>query len=427
MYYIFYFLILFVTIYSNTLSAQVRDLSFYQEKALLHNPAITISNNQQKLLILQEQAIRSQNLKPLIYLSNDILLTPSLFTNSKLITFRNQYNPKALGYDAFLSNRTFYSGQLNISQNLFAKRFVKANANRNTITYQAIDQSNQQFKKDLEKYVTDQYLVAYQLQLQSIYQDTIVHLLLERVKIAEQLVKNGLISASDLFIMKIALKEQENTKSLFQNQFIAAISQLNVTCNLQDSTLYHLKEPVFILNTRLVKYQFQTKYELDSTASSLDIRLNNTRYAPQLTAYGTAGYMGSDITNLYRNVGFSAGLRLFISLYDGKQRKNFIEQVRLEQENQKATKEYSAKQLDANLFSLLQQIQATKNNLQWIDEKIKLHKQLLSLLKDKMMIGEGSVMDYINALQEYRTNYQNKAIAEVNVLSFLNQYNYINW
>jgi hypothetical protein len=41
--------------------------------------------------------------------------------------------------------------------------------------------------------------------------------------------------------------------------------------------------------------------------------------------------------------------------------------------------------------------------------------------------GQVTVMDYINALQQYALLQKNQAIAETNLLLYINQYNYYNW
>ena len=60
----------------------------------------------------------------------------------------------------------------------------------------------------------------------------------------------------------------------------------------------------------------------------------------------------------------------------------------------------------------------------WLPQKQEL---LLDIIKDKVIKGQVTVMDYINALQEYAVLQKNKALAETNLLLYINQYNYYNW
>ena len=52
---------------------------------------------------------------------------------------------------------------------------------------------------------------------------------------------------------------------------------------------------------------------------------------------------------------------------------------------------------------------------------------LLDIIKDKVARGQVTVMDYINALQDYAVTQKNKALAVTNVLLYTNLYNYYNW
>ena len=60
-------------------------------------------------------------------------------------------------------------------------------------------------------------------------------------------------------------------------------------------------------------------------------------------------------------------------------------------------------------------------------EPIQKQELLLDIIKDKVVKGQISVMDYVNALQDYAVLQKNKAVAETNLLLYINQYNYYNW
>ena len=62
-----------------------------------------------------------------------------------------------------------------------------------------------------------------------------------------------------------------------------------------------------------------------------------------------------------------------------------------------------------------------------LDQQIKKQELLLDILKDKVIKGQVTVMDYINALQDYIVTEKTRALAETNVLLYNNQYNYYNW
>ncbi len=59
-------------------------------------------------------------------------------------------------------------------------------------------------------------------------------------------------------------------------------------------------------------------------------------------------------------------------------------------------------------------------------EPIRKQELLLEIIKDKVIKGQVTVMDYINALQDYAVMQKNKAVAESSLLLYINLYNYYN-
>jgi len=235
------------------------------------------------------------------------------------------------------------------------------------------------------------------------------------------------MAESDFMLINLLIKEEENTHELFKNQLVTGIGQLNLTCNVIDTTIYTFQPPVLSIQPIADKFQFQQKFQLDSTSSVLEQKLNEMKYRPQLNVYGTTGYYSSNLANLYRNIGVSGGIHFTMPIYDGHQRKNVEKQIQLEMNSQQISRDYSARQLSSTLYYLMQQIQATQSSIRLINERLQMHKTVLGILKDKMMLGQTSVMDYILSVQEYATTFQNKALSEANLLSLINNYNYINW
>jgi hypothetical protein len=155
-------LILILVVFQQVISfAQTRDLAYYQQQAYQNNPVLRQNKNQQKILGLQQELIRIQNQKPQVYLSGDILLTPTFFSDNKFISFKNNYEAKSYGYDIFLTNRALYVGQVNVSKNLLGRPYVKANDKRTENLIQGIELDNLQIKHELDKNVIEQYIAVY--------------------------------------------------------------------------------------------------------------------------------------------------------------------------------------------------------------------------------------------------------------------------
>ena len=80
-----------------------------------------------------------------------------------------------------------------------------------------------------------------------------------------------------------------------------------------------------------------------------------------------------------------------------------------------------------NIRNAKQQIVQWQQTIDLLDQQIKKQELLLDILKDKVIKGQVTVMDYINALQDYIVTEKTRALAETNVLLYNNQYNYYNW
>ncbi|HQS51464.1 MAG TPA: TolC family protein, partial [Daejeonella sp.] len=142
---------------------------------------------------------------------------------------------------------------------------------------------------------------------------------------------------------------------------------------------------------------------------------------------GSTGINAADIRNVPHNVGLAAGVHLSIPISDGRQRKLYERQNKVLLTNQQAYLNSAGLLRQNNLRNATQQIEQWKQTIAMAIEPIQKQELLLDIIKDKVIKGQVTVMDYINALQEYAVLQKNKAIAETNLLLYINQYNYYNW
>ncbi|MEO7490128.1 MAG: TolC family protein, partial [Ferruginibacter sp.] len=174
-------------------------------------------------------------------------------------------------------------------------------------------------------------------------------------------------------------------------------------------------------------YYYVQKFRLDSLSLVAQQNVFNMKYKTQVSAMGSTGIYSSDISNLSRNAGLSAGVHLLVPIYDGKQKKLNERQNSVLLTNLQAYRNNAALLQQNNLRNAKQQIIQWQQTLTLLDQQIQKQELLLDIIKDKVIKGQVSVMDYINALQDYAVTQKNKALATTNVLLYTNQYNYYNW
>jgi outer membrane protein TolC len=155
--------------------------------------------------------------------------------------------------------------------------------------------------------------------------------------------------------------------------------------------------------------------------------VNNNKYLPQVNLLGSTGINASDIRRIPHNVGLSAGVHVAIPISDGHQRKIYQKQNDILLANQQILMENAAMLQQNNLRNAKQQIDQWNRTIEMGKEPIQKQELLLEIIKEKVIKGQVTVMDYINALQQYALLQKNQAIAETNVLLYINQYNYYNW
>lgn len=422
------FFSLLLSCFGLMLSAQItKSVEFYQQLARQNHPVLKQNKNVQQIVLLQNDLLRRANNKPQVSLTGDLMFTPALFRNGKVISLATIYEDEGLGYDLFLSNRTLYAGQFNIAQNVLNRKIIRSGISQNMTYNRSVDLANQQLIHDIDKSVSDQYIAVYQTQQQMAYARNIMQKLSDRKNLVEQLVKKGVMAESDFLLLGISLKEEENGYEQLRIQLINGFGQLHMLCNVQDTTMYEFEKPDLSLTLPSKEYQFQQKYETDSLYAVWQQKVSETKYLPQLSLFGNAGIYSSSLSTIYRNIGFSGGVHLQVPIYDGQQRKNVARQFGFEKENLKIGRDYAERQLMTNVYYLKEQIRATEKSIGLIDGQIKAHEQLLNILKEKILLGQTSVMDYLVSLQDYATTCRNKAVTETNLSLLINQYNYINW
>ncbi len=424
---IIFFLCLLSFSYCILSAQQQRNIDFYQRLAYKNNPVLKQNNNVQHIVLLQNDLLKITNYKPQISLTGDLMFTPALLRNGKVISFANSYEDNGLGYDAALSNRTLYAGQLNLTQNIFNRKIVQTAISQNNTYNETVELANKQLKHDIDKNVSDQYIGIYQTQQQMNYVQQIIRKINERKNIVEQLVKKGVMAESDFLMLGMTLMEEENGYELLRIQLISQLGQLQLLCNMKDTTIYEFEKPDLVLSSPVHEFQYQQKYVTDSSYIDWQQKVSETKYLPQVSLIANSGIYSSNISTLYRNIGFSGGVHLNLPIYDGQQRKNVAQQFQLEKENLKIGRDFSDGQIHASLNYLKQQISGTEKSIHMLDEQIKSHEQLLNILKEKIVIGQTSVTDYLVSLQEYATTCRSRAMTETNLLLLINQYNYINW
>ncbi|MEP7321776.1 MAG: TolC family protein [Saprospiraceae bacterium] len=421
------FLFIFLLFHPDALSQQERSLDFFLQMAYEHSPILNEIFNQQKINNLKNDLTFAQYKKPYVEVTGDFLFAPYFLHNKNIVSVTPNPDENAFGYDHDISNGGLYALLLNASIPLFKTGTINTINFQNFVQNQTLQHQIGVEKHDLDKSVTDQYILTYQIQqlLQNL--QTISTSISERKKLVEALVQTAILPQSEFQLLDIELSIRNNEYLQQRVVLSDALMTLNNLCGILDTSLYELTLPEIKLNSLNNSFSFLEKYRLDSLSILSDQEIFNLKYKPQLDAFGNSGINTASAIKIPHSIGFSAGVHLSIPLYDGEQRKIVYQQNKLLLDNLKAYKNQTWIQKQNSLAYLTKQIELTRLSLAGFNDQLKKQEALLETLKNKVIHGQGSVTDYRLALQDYLSTNQNIIQTQSNLWLLINQYNYVNW
>ena len=409
------------------LQAQNKDINYFIQEGVKSNPNIAENINLQQFFQIQNEIITAQNKRPQVNFTGDYLFAPFFFNNGRVISITPNPSPKAYGYDAGVTNGGWYAAQVNVAIPLFNKALIKPLYEQNKIQGDISAYGRKQLEQDLKKSIIDQYIITFQFQQQTTYLQKIIDQLETRKPYVTALVKQGLLQQNDYLLLDIQQTTSRNDLLQLQYAYTNGLAILKNLAAISDTTVFNLADPLIVLQPAPVEFYYVQKFRLDSLNLVAQQNVFNIKYKTQVSAIASSGINAVDITNVPHNVGLSAGLHVAVPIYDGKQKKMNERQNNVLLTNLQAYRNNTALLQQNNIRNAKQQIVQWLQTIDLLDQQIKKQELLLEILKDKIIKGQVTVMDYINALQDYIVTQKTRALAETNVLLYNNQYNYYNW
>lgn len=418
------FFLLFISY--TTVFAQQKNIPFFTGSGLQKNPTLIENTNLLQNFQIQREIITAQNKSPQISLTADYLFAPFFFDNGRIIGITNDPSPKAYGYDVGITNGGLYSAQVNVAVPLFNKAMLNNLYAQNKVESQVSANNIRQTRYDAEKGIIDQYILAYQFLQQTLYLQKIIERLRDRKPLVEALVKKGLLQQNDYLLLDIQMLNSENDLKQMEFAYINGVNLLKNLSLIGDTATFLLDKPALEINPDPQERFYLSKYKLDSLNLVAQQNVFNNKYRTQFSLIGTSGINATDIANVPHNVGLSAAFHVGIPISDGKQKKMNDRSIAILLKNQILYRDNAALILQNNLRNARRQIEQWKETVKINDGLIQKQELLLDIIKDKVVKGQVTVMDYINALHDYNIMLKNRAIAETNVYLYINQYNYYN-
>lgn len=408
--------------------AQIQmNLDYFVGLAKVNSPTLSENDNLSKIGDIQNSIILAQNKAFQVNATSEVLVAPYFNNNGKVIDITTTPSNTAFGYDVGITNGGLYSAQINVTKNLFNQAITDNLLFQNKITNNTISLSSEEITHNIVKNITDAYILAYQLQLQEEFTKEILKDLEKRLQVVELLVKRAVLMESDYLLLQLDIEGKKLELQQIQNNFKTSINQLYSLSGTPIGTIEKLEVPNLSNVSKPSQFFYQKKFENDSLQIIANQNVFENQYKPQLTAYANTGLNAVEIPNIYRRFGTSAGLRLTIPIYDGKQRKYNAQQSVLKEENLDFYKENTKVQLENNIKTIEQQILALDDNMILLDKQLEKQQNILEIYKGKLVQGQISIVDYLNVIQNYKLNSYTKLQMQTNYWLLQSQYNFINW
>ena len=420
-----FWLLFFMLMFS--LKAQEASLDYFISEAKINLPVLKENFNLQRIGEIQNDIIIAQNKAIQINATSEVQVAPYFNNNGRFIDVTTTPSPRAYGYDVGITNGGLYSAQLNVTKNLFNQKMVDNLLFQNQVKNKTLSLSAEDIEHNLVKNITDAYIMTYQLQLQKNFTNEILKDLENRLKVIELLVKRAVLMESDYLLLQLDIDSKKLELQQINTNLNIGINQLYSLSGIPLTNTESLSIPKLLTGNDPVSNFYQRKFQNDSLQVQADQNVFENRYKPQLSIYGNTGLNAVELTNIERRVGLSAGLRLIVPIYDGKQRKYNAQQSELRKENLEFYKVNTALQLENNLNSIEEQLTALEENMQAIEEQLQKQQNVLDIYKGKLVQGQVSIIDYLNIIQTYKLNVQTKLQMQTNRLLLQSQYNFINW
>ena len=424
---IFIFFVLTSSLFLTHPGYSQRTLEDYLEQAKANSTQI--SQNQHLIGIneLETDRLKAQFSKPQVSLGADYLISPYFHNQGTFVT--TTPSDQAIGYDPAITNGGLYAALISINQPLFNQGRFRTNYGQILLQNQAYDYQNQRTINDLNKAITDQYIITFRDQEQIENRREVVQLLSEQLGIAERLVEAGIFKRTDYLLLSIEQKARQADLLNYQTNFYNDRIALDTLAALTETTdTVILTPPDIVLRTPLDgTSNFLRQYTLDSLQVATAQQVANLIYHPQINLIADGGVNATTLTDIQQKVGFSAGLSFRWLLFDGHQRQINQRQTRLRQEVIWARKRRFSAQQKIRFQRIEQALAMLNEKISLLEGELTDYRAVLQDYQNQVASGQLSVIDYVNTIKSFILLQNELTIARGDRSTLINEYNYWNW
>jgi outer membrane protein TolC len=335
---------------------------------------------------------------------------------------------KGYGYDEAITNKGNYSALLTVSQTVIGRGNLKTQLNNYTLENQSVLNTKKISEQDLKLAVTAQYVTAYGILQEVLFNEEIENLLKKEEVLLKKLTENTVYRQTDYLNFHVTLQQQQLSISQQKADYQNNITLLNYLCGIVDTSFVRLEKPDLSLRPSLsfentLQYN---NYQIDSMKIRNSDALVDYAYRPKLDIFADAGFNSSFNYQPYKNFGASIGLSLVVPIYDGGQRQKQHNKLKATEQTRENYRDFSRQQYRQQLGQLYQQLEQTKNITNQAQSVIKSTQALMEAYSKQMQTGDAAITDYILSINNYLNAKHVITQQIINQLQIINQINFWN-
>ena len=420
---------LILVIIVNTVQAQKRDLEFYITRAKEFSPLIKQAQNENKIVGLDLELMKSILSKPEINTDASVLFAPIISHDNNAYKFEFVSNGATnyAGYDMALTDGGQYQAVVSLKQPLFTGSSFKTYSNKADIARQQNENRISLTSHELEKVISHQYILCLKAKESANISLELLKEFDDRILVMQKLVENAIFKVSDLMLMQIELDNYKLDYETYSADFRNNLSDLNALCGIRDTTKVDLQELNGQLNeSNNTSSSFLKSYHLDSLNINADQSISDLKYKPQVNLFANAG-LNAVYVPAFNRFGLSTGLTFSWNIFDGYQQKIQKQKTEINLLTLDFEKQNFVTQQDIYKKSVLNQLDFLNQKSQLIDNQIAKYDQLLKAYRSQLSQGDISVMDFKNTEKDFLSKKMERAMLGLEKQALIISFNYWNY
>lgn len=407
----------------------VRSLPYYIEAAHNNSPLIQDYRNRKEIQRQEQLRLKALYTRSKIELNGDYLFVPVVSKDKGKTSFEwnAQDGNDYYGYDLGQSSGHLQAGAT-WTQPLLGNSAYRVAKEQTNVEMDIMNNNIRLEKHQLERTVTEQYLLCLLDRKQIALADSTADLLAQQERVIRKLAASGLAKLSDLHLLQIEQNANRDQRTASVQSYRSHLLDLNILCGIEDTSSVELEETSLSPNlTATPASGFLKQYRLDSLNTLLSLRSFNLQYKPQLNLFVDGGMRTGAYSGMQRHFGMSAGVTFSWTVFDGRQKRIKERQTRAQLNSIDTYKANFQIQQELRKQQCLDELKTYEERNRLLQDQLSEYAQTLSDYKKEIQAGQLSVIDYLLVLRNKIQTERDRMTLQTNRQLLVTAFNYWNW